>query len=519
MTIVYNPSNRSYTLTSGSRNQTFGIGDKDNDDSNFTASIFRKRTGDVVDNLIITQATTTPVNGYEYVGGAVWERGDSGTTLTGDALTFGVETPDSATPRTGSANFAARLIATGYWQNDNTDLSGTGLATVDFSTGNITASGLARELSTSTKLPVASGDWSASAQLASSRNAFDGTLQLYQGSGFSVSGALSGRLYGPQSQELGGAFGLNGTSSLGSGSVVGVLLGSRVDPATTNMSVAPLTADQEFRISSNSLFINVLNATGTTDDSPGNPDLRYFPELLTYNASDNSYVLSDPDNSGGTDPLFTTTNPDDTTSDGRFVSYVSTNGDFQDQLRLYRPAGSNSEIALTYSSFGNFRRIEPASDTDKTAITNSWFYFGIPTNPAAIPASGTGTYRGILHGTANYGLAGSRVLDVEGTSLFVFDFGTSSLTGNLHPVVIEHSGDRTDLGEWAFANAQVGTLVLSNPGFTASLETNVGINGQVSGRFFGPAADEVAGIFSAQFRPPDGFGNSGKIIGAFGAGK
>ncbi|SIO22685.1 Transferrin binding protein-like solute binding protein [Parasphingorhabdus marina DSM 22363] len=519
MTIVYNPANRSYTLTSGNRNQTFGFNDKDNDDSNFTALIFRKRTGDIVDNLIITQATTTPVNGYEYVGGAVWERGDSGSLLTGDAFTFGVETPDNATPRTGSATFAARLIATGYWQDGFTDLSGTGLATVEFATGNIAASGLARELSTETKLPVASGDWSASAQLASTRNAFDGTLQLYQGSGYAVSGALSGRLYGPQSQELGGAFGLNGTSSLGSGSVVGVLLGSRVDPATTNMSVAPLTADQEFRILSNSLVIDILNATGVTDENPWNPDVRYAPDLLTYNASENSYKLSINDNAGGTEPLFTGAIADDTTSDGRFVSYVSTNGEVHDQLRLYRPAGSNSEISLTYSSFGNFRRTEPATDIEKTAIANSWFYFGIPTNPAAIPAFGTATYRGTLHGTANYGLEGSRVLEVEGTSLFVFDFGTSSLTGNLHPFVIEHSGARTDLGEWSFANAQVSTTVVSDPRFTVALETNVGVNGQVFGRFFGPAADEVAGIFSAQFRPPNGFGNTGNVVGAFGAGK
>jgi hypothetical protein len=275
---------------------------------------------------------------------------------------------------------------------------------------------------------------------------------------------------------------------------------------------------QAFDARSNLISQDVVTATNLIEGSNLNPDPVKYVSGIEYRASDNTYILRETNRAGAV--IFTTAGTTDAaTSNSRFASYVTTTGNVTEQVKLYRPAGSNSELALTYSGFGLYRKTEPSSRADRTRVTENWFAYGLISDRAAIPATGTASYQGVLHGTGSTGLAGSEIQSLEGTSLLNFDFSNDSLTGNFHAFLVNSAGVRTDLGPWAIANFSPAYRSTPFPGFSAALQTNVGVNGQVSGLFFGPKADEVAGSFSVRFRPAGGFGNEGLAVGVFGAAK
>ena len=518
-TVAFTASNRSLALTTPTGTQTFLQTDKVAQSGLIDRDVFRKSEGQTEDRLELSYAGSAPVHSFRYVAGLIWSRGTGGTNLKADAISYGVRTADTAVPRTGTGEFDARLIGQGFWQNDYTYLTGRGTVSLNFGSGALTGSGVVLEESTAaTRTPRASGTWSMSATLSSSVNAFSGSLKLYEDKGFTLTGPLTGKLYGPAANELGGAFAVNGTSSLGSGSVVGTLLAARIDPAKVNKTLAPISVSQAFDARSALITQDVVTTTNLIEGANLNPDPVKYVFGIEYRASDNTYILRETNRAGAV--IFTTAGTTDAaTSNSRFASYVTTTGNVTEQVKLYRPAGSNSELALTYSGFGLYRKREPSSRTDRTRVTENWFAYGLISDRAAIPATGTGSYQGVLHGTGSTGLAGSEIQSLEGTGLLNFDFSNDSLSGNFHAFLVNSAGVRTDLGPWALVNFAPSYRNAPFPGFSAALQTNVGANGQVLGLFYGPKADEVAGSFSARFRPPSGVGNEGLAVGVFGATK
>src|SRR3546814_1564988 len=100
-----------------------------------------------------------------------------------------------------------------------------------------------------------------------------------------------------------------------------------------------------------------------------------------------------------------------------------------------------------------------------------------------MPSSGSANYT--VKGISNYASSGT---PLSGT--FTANFGAGELTGS-----IQNSALKIDIGTadiFGSAIAGFGTATATNPSTTATLASN----GDVSGQFFGSAAQALAGIVS-----------------------
>jgi len=153
---------------------------------------------------------------------------------------------------------------------------------------------------------------------------------------------------------------------------------------------------------------------------------------------------------------------------------------------VFRPGSQNSDLALTYTSFGIY---EANSGSEFGA-----FAFGIPTPNSAVPLSGSATYSAFVAAKADvdYGISGSASLN--------FDFGAGTLSGHFDPVIFDLLAGNTSLGHYGFVNTvySAGSTVfsgnLSSPGVTGQ--------GSFNGQFTGPAAQELMARFNAPFIDP-----------------
>ena len=188
-------------------------------------------------------------------------------------------------------------------------------------------------------------------------------------------------------------------------------------------------------------------------------------------------------------------------TNSNFTTYTS--ADNHSTLRLYKPSNIDGVLALTYASFGSFDTTSVAHNS----VSHSWFAYGVATPIGSVPTSGSADYAAVLRGTALYAPSSDQ-LAVEGTALFHFNFAEFTFTGSLNPIVIGAGGDRTALTPIAIP-WQNATTSRGGAGFIAST-----FNSSLSGGFYGPALQEIAGSFSLHFVPNSGTG-SGYLIGAF----
>lgn len=151
-----------------------------------------------------------------------------------EVAVFGMPTPATAVPRTGSATYALDLLSNIY--------TGTGTGSVNFGAGTYDFSGTINQvLGVSTN----TGTFQSSGKLASGSNGFSGIVNLSvtrtfpsgSPSGtekYAFRGPIGGSFFGPAAQELGGAFVAPATSytstagSIGEPSpIYGAILGHR----------------------------------------------------------------------------------------------------------------------------------------------------------------------------------------------------------------------------------------------------------------------------------------------------
>ena len=165
-------------------------------------------------SAIVIEPTTSPL-GWNYQTFGVWERSTSTTSFDAGAFSFGSLTPASAIPTTGTATFNG--LANGFFV-DNT-------STAFFTTANMTANvdWVARSIgfSTSNTRQVSLTAPSSAGVLNTGLN-FTGTLTYLAGTnafsgpvnttGSTMTGTATGRFYGPNADEMGGAFSLGGSA-------------------------------------------------------------------------------------------------------------------------------------------------------------------------------------------------------------------------------------------------------------------------------------------------------------------
>ena len=200
---------------------------------------------------------------------------------------------------------------------------------------------------------------------------------------------------------------------------------------------------------------------------------------------------------------FAPANKDVAASDARFTVYKKINGSTTETFRLLNLSPTNPLIALTYTSYGQWRR--STTTTTGASVNDTYVVFGTRTASADVPRIGSASYSTVLDGTY-----------VNNNGAYAVS-GTGSLTANFAGGTIGYSATATGTKEVAGAPIAfgtmtgAGTIAFASSGFSGTGAANgSGYAMSLNGYFFGPAAAEVGGLF----RITGGGGNGqGAVVG------
>lgn len=402
-----------------------------------------------------------------------------------DWMLFGDRTAAAAIPRTGSATYSA--IIDGDYHDSAGDyvLSGTAGLTADFASSSLSMfiNPVATHTATGNVLTFGARYGS---------GAIDYTLGQFTGSDSAANYTFSyiGNFYGAGAEEVGGTFNLANNYYFGGiGTGQGVFVGKIGDLPVPAAEPPPppvvpgLIGRQYERITQHRSFGD------SSQTQLGGSSVKYDTVTQTY-------VLREFD--GSTLDL----------SPGEVVAAESNDAFtvYKDaasgtKVRMLNQGPSNPQIALNYVSYAAWTRsIDPSigyTSADKTVYT----VFGNQTAPASMPRTGSATYNAMLDG--NY-VANRQTYAVSGTARFNADFATGTIGFALSPV-----------GAAGVQTINFGTLsgtgTISGAGFGANNGYGKAYQTTVFGSFYGPAAEEVGGVFSLA-----GFAGYGGVSGSGG---
>ncbi|PNQ03706.1 hypothetical protein A8G00_09690 [Sphingobium sp. SA916] len=490
LTVNYDAGTKSYSVSADGWSQRFA---PENIQSNANGETIYQKTGGT-DRSYLTIATTPYTNSKsnQYVGLAFWqENAVSGTRQDMDfyIFTYGLPTSAATVPRSGVAGFRTDTFgAVSTPGQEPRSFQGQGDFSVDFAAGVFATHSYLNETTLVTDQGVSGGgiEFTGAGHLSSSSGTFSGNA-LYEGWFGSAAGPLAGRFYGPNGEELGGAFsGANGNGM----TVAGGFTGQRdATVQAQNLTLINLTSSQHFYVQYLNNLVGGLNQQNAETLSFGPPTSDLYGGQFTIN-----------DKVAGIDPNFT-----------EYRKTFSSSYDSQDvTLKLYKPGGGNSELALTYASFVHYSTTVPFGTGRQRVDQYGAYGLGTPSGLLA-GKTGTGSYRGILYGTGRQ-YPSNIFYDVKGTSQFAVDFGAQSYTGALAMKGTPSDGSGViDFGSYDVAGR------LTNTGVTGVL-TRAGVEtGQFAPRFYGPDGEEIVAPFSVT--APTGAAGAGITIQGVAAAK
>lgn len=467
LSIVYDASSATYSVTAAGTTQTFRPSDKDGGLSSPAATAYVRTAGNITESLTLTTPTT-----HEYVGSGFWQRTtqtDSSYQIGLSAFTYGVETTDAAIPRTGSASYDVLLLGTRAYVDVARGLSGQGRLDIDFASGDVLTNGMFREIDLETGQASAWEEfWGGSAQLASDRNGFSGSLNVG-----GMTGPLDGRFYGPSGEEVGGAFAVAGEWG---DSAVGTLTGKIVDEMRTPTLLS--LAGREY-LDGYQSYVDYsvqpngwLNAYSWVSAAPDH--LVYDPGTKTYELHVYGMAL------GPHNQVASQTN-------SRFTTYQLGEGSETTTAKVYNPGAGNDELPLTYTSFMAWQ--------NSTGPVH-YQVFGLLAKATEIPRLGNGSYEGVLYGSAG---SGTHLYSLHGTTEFNVDFAKASLSGSMTPAGTDlTTGAVVPFGVYQFRNGRFVELPTNQTiGFKADIAAPANLSnvGTLSGLFYGPTANEIGAAF------------------------
>ncbi|SFK15763.1 hypothetical protein SAMN03159338_3437 [Sphingomonas sp. NFR04] len=509
--IRYDATDGSYTLTSGARSQTFGKSGTKQPGS--ISSVYTVTTGSTVDALSLTRKAASG-SAYEYVAGGVWQTATTnGSSVDGsvNVFTYGVTTPNTALPRTGSAGYA--LDALGVFSSkqelEPNTLSGTGTLTADFVTGKITTGG-DFALTRPSKGPSGyTGRWSGTGAIAASTNSISGAMTVFAYA--QMDGGFNGRFYGPAANEIGLSFW--GTSSTGE-AVAGALIGRQSAGVTSAQKLADLSKDTSFGMGTSALSIYETDASGLTRGSFGalrassvvgsSSSVKYVASSGGYAIETQRLDLDDMSVVKYDQPAVTTADKLAVQSDPNFTAYrtKAPSGEPVD-VKIYRPGGGNAELALSYLSFVWTETLSVPTSAGRSTQRTAYVPFGYETAASQIPVTGSATFNGVLYGTGVSSAGQGSVYSLTGTSKFEVNFaGFSNGTLTLVPV-----GKNLATG----SSVNFGSFTINVSRSIGDSLVGYGSNSpSFSGRYYGPNAEEFGGAFQLT---PDVVGNGTTLTG------
>jgi hypothetical protein len=487
LTVAYDVTANSYTITTQGRSQTFAP-------ANMTSAangiaIFAITNGSTADRLTLESASVTGYSSSypQYSGLGYWQRTTTGTGSSSDVsvdfFTYGLNSTASQVPRTGQSAFGTSVYGLVTLPGSEARFfQGTGRMDVDFLDGLFNTVATAGETGIQSQTNYGSGTViTGSGTLSSSANALSGTI-TYGGLNSKSTGTVNGQFYGPAAQELGAAFTTSGNDG---SSTSGVIWGNQNSTlAPVNLTIANIVADQSF-VSSEAQVPEVPNGAGMT----------LFIETGEVDVTAAGAITVSPHGL----PSVTVTSADKVAgSNANFTAYSQAYGNGAIAVDLYKPGSANTELALTYLTFGSWQG--PRSSGSSSTAT-SWFVYGMGTAPSVIEArSGSANYTGVAYGTA-YNTATASSANVNGTASFTVNFDLGGYSGSF--------GLKNATTNYGTFNA-TGTMATGTP-FGSLTGTTAG-SGIIMPAFYGPAAQEFGGPF--QITIP---GSTTTIVGAVAA--
>jgi hypothetical protein len=492
LTVQFDASSNSYTLTLPSGGETFSASDV-SPGAPAGQTIYSKANGDKLTVVTAIPTPGAPGNPHpppqplNYVGLGAWQSGSRDTTFD-----FGTPTPASAAPRTGAAAYNIDLV--GYLTAPGQELkslTGLGVFEADFLSGLFKADILPTETTLSSGSTLFGGgiELTGVGKLSSTDETFTGQVQFTDNNGTSYYiGAIGGRLYGPSGQEVGASFsGANANGGAMSGTIVGAQTGAA--PAE-NLVLTNIYSQQLFY----------------------SPTVEFEYDNLPYMAVGN-LTLSPNGNisfAGATSKIQNATlTPADIVPSAlpNFTTYKTVANGVPIEFDVYKVGPANSELAFTYMDFGIWKQNATIPPSNYTLTDH--VVWGIPT-PLGLLASltGTGQYTGVSHGTA---VTSAGQYDLTGASSLTVNFSTQSVTGSMSlSGPLEGSGVSHDFGAFSLSGGTLPGIAFSH---ASVLQVSQGGNGvgQLALEFFGPSAQEAGGPFQLQLN--NGQPNQANIAG------
>lgn len=551
VSISYDANSRSYTVNAGGTRQTFDQGDVEQQATDSQITTYLIQNGNTSESLVLTKPGTSGNLTYRYVGAGVWQRtteSSSSISATVNAFVYGMRTPTSGVPTTGSANYGVNMIGIYATPRAPQALNGFGDLSIDFGTGGLTGSGIA------SGFDVVYGEttdysWQANADI-SSNGSFSGSLSIG-----SVNAALNGAMFGPEAEEIGAAF----SGSAGGNSVVGALIGREgtsvliptpptptpspgptptpaPSPAPTSTpsptpAPTPVPAPTPSPTPSPMPTPTPAPAPSPTPSPTPTPDPTPTP---TPTPDPAPVPVPSPLPAPG--PTMTSPLVGDTVFQTVGQGYVSGTG------RVQRPVGEGPEVVYAYDSEmvevhlpnGDVMWFETDGVAQSTPFAGSAYYrnqdsegntlevfsvsaprvdgvqltylrhgsyigtspyspgesvtesffFGFPTASGEMPVSGNATYSLGINGSLS-GNGNRYGLIFESTGSFSADFLTGDIDTSIHFV----GTDNNDSSIFDFGTVSAtGAISAGGPGFAGTFDTG---SGWFEGAFFGPQAAEM----------------------------
>lgn len=250
--------------------------------------------------------------------------------------------------------------------------------------------------------------------------------------------------------------------------------------ARTNSALTNLQYSEDFVGRAAVIQYSIARATGgaTQRGSGGN-----LGALIRYDASAQSYTLT-----GTTLPAstFAPSHRLAASSGPVITAYQKTSGNRQENLALFNAGAANTELALTYASYGALQTI---TDNGATLdVDTGFFTYGVLTAASDMPRTGSSTYRTKIDGQF---ADNSGAYSLSGTSSFAADFGAGTIAFSMNPVgqnVV--TGSVKSLGSHSI-NASIVNNRFSSGGFSGGTYSS-----SLEGYFYGPAAAEIGGTFT-----------------------
>ncbi|HZF46735.1 MAG TPA: transferrin-binding protein-like solute binding protein, partial [Sphingomonadaceae bacterium] len=189
-------------------------------------------------------------------------------------------------------------------------------------------------------------------------------------------------------------------------------------------------------------------------------------------------------------------------SNASYTVYRKQEGQTVNELRVANPGAGNPTIALTYSSYGIWTTKTPQNGTGNVEVGKSYFTYGLLTDPSIFPVTGSASYKGIILGSGKSITGEGNYYDVSGTFGANVNFATLTITGSLNPIIRNsQTSQALSLPSSLSFNGQVNAGSSSFGMGTPSLGAgDVGIS--LGGFFYGPTANEMAGVLSGQLANP-----------------